>query len=184
MSETIADIVAEMREHNKETTPPYVCFTEEGGIDLSQIIDRIEAVTKCNQPETVTNCNGLGNAAKMREALEKMTDFINTWKDHLCGTIGEEAQEHINRSEAALSAPARNCDRFDNESEMRTAFIAYYNEAFDLKGSEYEIDTCDLKHDVDGILHEYINWLFAEAKESSTNKTNNRRKEKTKWIQR
>ena len=41
--ETIEDILAEMREHNNETTPPYVCFTEEGGIDLSQIIDRIEA---------------------------------------------------------------------------------------------------------------------------------------------
>ena len=145
--ETIADIVAEMREHNKETTPPYVCFTEEGGIDLSQIIDRIEAVTKCNQPEPVTICNGL-NAAKMREALEKCRKAMDEmsksifqgWIDDDLVDVMGEAQRAIS---SALSAPPRNCDIYDAES----CRMAYH------------------LHD-DGLMtmQAYADWLFAEAK--------------------
>jgi hypothetical protein len=68
------------------------------------------------------------------------------------------------KSRAALAAPARNCDLYETESERQAAFIAYYNETFELTGTSDEISSCELKHDVDGILHEYIDWLFAEAK--------------------
>lgn len=65
--------------------------------------------------------------------------------------------------DSALAEPPRNCDVFETETERRSAFIDWYNEAFDLKGTKYAIETCDLKHNVDGILHEYIEWLFAKA---------------------
>ena len=117
MSETIADIVAEMREHNKETTPPYVCFTEEGGIDLSQIIDRIEAVTKCNQPERVTNCNGL-NAAKMREAIE----LVAVMNEDGYWNKSASICVLVEKAKQALSAPLRNLDRFETSNDAIEAF--------------------------------------------------------------
>lgn len=122
MSETIADIVAEMRSIANEQER--LCFYDLRNVatdTLRVIADRIESVTKCNQPEPVTNCNGL-NAAKVREVLEEMTEFLDTWKDHLCGTIGEEAQEHINKAEATLSAPLRNLDRFETSNDAIKAF--------------------------------------------------------------
>lgn len=76
----------------------------------------------------------------------------------------------LNTCRDALSAPPRNCDVLKTESKRRAAFIAYFNEAYDLKGSQYAIDTCDLKHDVDGILHDYIKWLFDAADESEVAK--------------
>ena len=143
MSETIADIVAEMR----KDIPRVV----DAKVILRNYADRIEEVTKCNQPEPVTNCNGL-NAAKMREALEEITEFLDTWKDHLCGTIGEEAQEHINKAEAALTAPARNCDKCLTPKD---AMLAHLEEVYEGEKVEFgDYEWC-----------EFFKWLFAEAKE-------------------
>ena len=147
MSETIADIVAEMREHNKETTPPYVCFTEEGGIDLSQIIDRIEAVTKCNQPEPVTICNGL-NAAKMREALETAIADLQSGLE----LAAEQRAYMTHYMRAALSAPPRNCDKCLTPKD---AMLAHLEEVYEGEKVEFgDYEWC-----------EFVKWLFAEAKE-------------------
>ena len=68
--------------------------------------------------------------------------------------------------DAALATPARNCDMFTNESEARKAFIVWYNTAYELNGDKWnEISSCDLKHNVDNILQDYIEWLFEPAKE-------------------
>lgn len=114
---------------------------------------------------------------QMRDVLIAMLDekckqcYIN---DQICtqglechwnGKRGEICQdEAIDKAIAALAAPPRNCDRFTSESEMKAAFIDYYNEVWELKGTSSEIDYCDLKHNIDGILHDYIEWLLAEAK--------------------
>lgn len=68
--------------------------------------------------------------------------------------------------DAALATPARNCDMFANESEARKAFIVWYNTTYELNGDKWnEISSCDLKHNVDNILQDYIEWLFEPAKE-------------------
>lgn len=106
-------------------------------------------------------------SGKQREALSDacyaMFNFLKTqYGGH------EEMAKALDKAKAALSTPARNCELYETESERQAAFIAYYNETFDLKG-KYAIDTCDLKHDIEGILHEYIEWLFAEAKGEDEN---------------
>lgn len=107
------------------------------------------------------------DTSKMRKTLTLVVDacstitkmsqdsaFVETW-----------AEETKKVALEALSAPPRNCDVFETETEMRKAFIDWYNETWDLKGSKYEIEMCDLKHDVEGILHEYIQWLFSSVHE-------------------
>ena len=103
----------------------------------------------------------------MHETLKAVVDSATTiigCLRHKRGPIFNIAKYLIIVTKAALSSQPRNCDRFESEDEMKSAFIAYYNEAFGLKGSMYEISACDLKHDVDGILHDYIQWLFSPAK--------------------
>ena len=62
--------------------------------------------------QSVTNCNHLGNAAKMREALENIAEYAkaaacHTEDAHLLGYLNQMARW----AEAAISAPPRNCDR-------------------------------------------------------------------------
>ena len=62
--------------------------------------------------QSVTDCNHLGNAAKLREACEALMSEIGGYL-----TDGLEVIWHsisgkaINKARAALSAPPRNCDR-------------------------------------------------------------------------
>ena len=95
----------------------------------------------------------------MREALTKILNLTNSL-DEDCAVDPVEIRDIAH---AALAAPARNCDVFKTESERQAAFIAYYNEAYDLEGAGCAIDTSDLKYDVDDILHDYIKWLFDMA---------------------
>ena len=74
--------------------------------EIGEMVGREEAKNK-----SVTNCNRLGNAAKMREALENIAEYdkaaaCHTEDAHLLGYLNQ-----IERwVEAALSAPPRNCD--------------------------------------------------------------------------
>ena len=99
------------------------------------------------------------NVKEMREALRKMRRVMSSFGQDLPKKFRVLAGDAIFDADQALAAPPRNCDRFGSESEMRAAFIAWYNEAFDLKGSKYAIDHCDLKHNINGILDDYIEWL-------------------------
>ena len=68
MSETIADIVGDIRSRN-QGCPLDAEGSHPLAEDMLALADRIEqAVTNCNQPEPVTNCNSL-NAAKSFFAL-------------------------------------------------------------------------------------------------------------------
>lgn len=100
------------------------------------------------------------NNRKMNKALKRIVAVCADAEVTDCQA--REIAEDLARE--ALFAPPRNCDRFETETEMRGAFIDWYNEAFGLKGSKDAIDTCDLKHNIGDILHDYIEWLFAEAK--------------------
>ena len=60
--------------------------------------------------QSVTDCNHLGNAAKMREALSDacyaMFNFLKTQN----GGYGEMAKA-LDKAKATLAEPPRNCDR-------------------------------------------------------------------------
>ena len=187
--ETIKDIIAEMREHSGEIFPPWVIYNEDGGIDVTLLVNRIEAAHKREAEDVIaatvkaaaesasevyephTKSEQVSNAAKMREALVQCELFLGNVSRHGHPTLNpgdkctacDGADELRGMVARALSAPPRNYDLYATEAERLDAFIAYYNETFDLKG-EYAFDTYDLKHNVDGIFNDYINWLFAEAK--------------------
>jgi hypothetical protein len=48
--------------------------------------------------------------SKIREALEEVVSILSTWTDHLPPVIQEEAQEAIDKAEAALAEPLKNCE--------------------------------------------------------------------------
>ena len=105
---TITDIINEKRttarEIRSETSNQY---GRELAVMLEAEADRIEAAFK----QSVTNCNRLGNAAKMRDALENIAEYAkaaacHTDDAHLLGYLNQIAMW----AEDALSAPPRNCD--------------------------------------------------------------------------
>lgn len=94
--------------------------------------------------QSVTDCNQLGNTAKMREALEQAKRVLH------CAAIvsdilkGEDARKAFNAVTATLSAPPRNCDRYTDYGKALRAFENDEN----AKSSYWGMD----------------GWLFAEAK--------------------
>ena len=136
--ETIEDIVADIRAQNQGlpedsyALSPLVC-------DLLSLADRIEAAEKrereagaeaaqicgeigeivgreASKNQSVTKCNRLGNAARMREALEKADAVLSiisksAWFIDANFSETKAVIEAVNAIEAALSAPPRNCDR-------------------------------------------------------------------------
>ena len=59
--------------------------------------------------EKVADCNHLGNAAKIREALEDAEKVLDDSSHSMCG-IPPHMNDLLARIRAALSAPPRNCD--------------------------------------------------------------------------
>jgi hypothetical protein len=47
---------------------------------------------------------------KLRDSLEEVVSILSTWTDHLPPVIQEKAQEAIDKAEAALAEPLRNCE--------------------------------------------------------------------------
>lgn len=101
--------------------------------------------------------NAPGNAAAMREALE----YAERWLHGIlqfCDrrTRGEEirvpalsAFGTVDRIRAALSAPARNCDRFATHNEAKAAFLhSYFGPT-----------------EPDFVENAFARWLFAPAQE-------------------
>ena len=96
----------------------------------------------------------VGNASAMREALELVLRFLQ-WmyaqEGENAATSKVQIADKIDRVIFALSAPPRNCDRFNNEMEMQFAFLAEL-----------------LSMGINGAsLEEYSKWLLAEAKGAS-----------------
>lgn len=121
--ETIADIVREMRS-NEFDDPSFNVYSLVAARTLARgWADRIEAAV--NQP--VTNCNRLGNAAKMREALVKADAALSrisqsAWFIDANFSETKEVMDAGNAIEEALSATPRNCDRFSNARDALEAF--------------------------------------------------------------
>ena len=101
----MADIIDRVEEAHKRE--------REAGAEAAQICGEIGEMVgrEASKNHSVTNCNRLGNAAKMREELENIAEYAkaaecHTEDAHLLGYLNQ-----IERwVEAALSAPPRNCD--------------------------------------------------------------------------
>lgn len=65
-----------------------------------------------------------GNAAAMRDALERIVNLAPEYPAHGVDWNALAAEAFLTAS-SALSAPARNCDRFTTEDEAREAYWAY-----------------------------------------------------------
>ena len=137
--EPIADLVAWLR-RPREGENAYLTLWRE------EIADRIEAACK----QSVTNCNRLGNAAKMREALENIAEYAkaaacHTEDAHLLGYLNQ-----IERwAEAALSEPPRNCDVGTTDEQV---------ERFQWFCDTRPCDCCTLKNKVNETLDCAIHW--------------------------
>ena len=65
--------------------------------------------------QSVTDCNHLGNAAKMREALMQIHDRVNSLNED-CGVDPIDVRD---LARAALTAPPRNCDAFSKDEVLK-----------------------------------------------------------------
>ena len=166
-NETIEDIVREMRKRFKpyaksdSNDARYVAY-----LGYAEFADRIEAaiqfrdLTKkeevgVSKTETTTpTCKEslqVGNASKMRVALHLIHDQL---KSYLERTISIESMilRIKNEINAALSAPARNCDLYLTPKD---AMLAHLEEVYEGEKVEFgDYEWC-----------EFFKWLFAEAKE-------------------
>ena len=158
--ETIDDIVADIRAQNQGlpedsyALSPLVC-------DLLSISARIEAAHKRELEATRENSSQVGNAEKMREALEKvrfyLPHFLQYMRLHLedaeAGGYYERILEVVN---AALSAPPRNCDVLEGSTA---------DDEFEKAMGFPPSKTADER---DAIMREnwflFKHWLFAESK--------------------
>ena len=124
-NETLADIIAEMRKRaaRREISP-----------EVYGLADRIEAAAE----------RDIGNAAALREALEEQLRY---WDTHVRDRSEEEMRV---RTAAALSAPARKCDRYATWKDAWDAFAVAYFGPTDPGEMEYSFGV----------------WLFAKAKEA------------------
>lgn len=124
--ETIADIVREMRIGDlcaNDTSARSMYIND----FLSSYADRIEAAVN----QLVTNCNNLGNAARMREALVKADAAFrrisqSAWFIDANFSETKEVMDAGNAVTSALSATPRNCDRFATLDDARNAFFSDY----------------------------------------------------------
>lgn len=96
--ETIADILAEMRETKYGNTECEVKWC------LTRWADRLETAHG-RESATAEKSSVVGNGAKMREALLKIVEVLEPFVRYAPSDIYGIAK-------AALAAPARNCDRF------------------------------------------------------------------------
>ena len=103
--ERMADIIDRVEEAHKREREAGAEAAQICG-EIGEMLGREEAKNK-----SVTNCNRLGNSAKMRDALENIAEYA---KAAACHTEDAHLLGYLNQIErwveAALSAPPRNCD--------------------------------------------------------------------------
>ena len=162
--ETLADIVADMREAGALMPAAYMR-------DLLNYADRIEAAWKRERAAFDCECAGIaelaakeeaarhkpGNAAAMREALEK----IYLYAQSICEYKDEPAMvcrraDLIERAvNAALSAPARNCDIYPKRDDAGEA----WNKTLDERTRDM------VQRDPLTAMDMFIDWLLAYAED-------------------
>ncbi len=174
--ETVEEIVESMRRGTKLPGFWRSC-------DLNKILefhaDRIEAAWKrekaeieaaalsvggiveaAREREAVTDCNRLGNAAKMREALKEARRVLRKiYKPELSPLDGDNRliSATVGIINAALSAPARNCD-------LPLVVDGPASNNADKAWRVFKHSNPDAYFDVPGLLR-CIDWLFATAAE-------------------
>jgi hypothetical protein len=52
----------------------------------------------------------------------------------------------------------RNCEKYLTENEAKIAFLKEYNEKY-----MQNFDLGDLKHNIDNILRDFVEWLFEKS---------------------
>ena len=115
MSETIADIVSEMRIGD-------LCASDTAARSmyindfLASYADRIEAAWKREREATREKPSQVGNASKMREALNRADAALSlisrsAWFIDANFAVTKKLMDAGNAIAAALAAPPRNCDR-------------------------------------------------------------------------
>jgi hypothetical protein len=135
------DIVAEMRTRSREVKEAFGGRTDGVENMLDIWAERIQEIAKRERAP-------VGNAAALREALSDacyaMFNFLKTQNGGY-----EEMANALDKSKAALSAPARNCDRFADAESARQAWL----------------DDADNWDDFGSPTLELYEWLFAPAEE-------------------
>ena len=63
-------------------------------------------------------------SSKLREVLVEVESILSTWIDHLPPVVQEEAQEALNKAEAVINEPLRNCD-IGTVAEQKERFDKY-----------------------------------------------------------
>lgn len=154
-NETIADIVAELQRCGDKWIDDKTKTTMEClGLIAIHSARRIEAAWK-RERETVTDCNHLGNAAAMREALEMCVEAMCRYcraEARECGLPQcLDGCETLKIAKAALAAPPRNCDRHGG---WLTA-LKRFNDT-DGRNNPWGDDVFDTS---------FLDWLFAPATE-------------------
>lgn len=159
-NETIADILREMRDEQRND------FLTNS--DLRHLADRIEAAAKLTlhdgspSDETAKSAAQaagggerparFGNAAAMRDALGTAKIWAETHiaGAELCGYKADDmATALVPRLDAALAAPARNCDRFATRDEAFNAWSA------ETGGTRWDAATREVS---------FTHWLYETAK--------------------
>ncbi len=122
-NETLADIVAWIRRQAEQMD--FGTADAWSPMVVRKLADRIEAAAK---RETVTDCHGFGNAAKLREALETIAERAEDCRDVPEEYAESSAIDYLSEAKelarAALAAPPRNCDVGAPE-EQEERFNAY-----------------------------------------------------------
>ena len=166
--ETLADLVSDLRAKARKFIGYHGVGWSEGG-RLMSLADRIEAAWRREKAEweaaacacvsdavmsgrVAVEHEPVGNAAAMREALNKVGNAA-AWIAESCND--QQTAKYMNDMiaivQSALSAPARNCDRFTSFEQARTAYCSEFGRNISIRDG-YE----------SWIFQE---WLFAPAEE-------------------
>ena len=114
-NETVDDIVKEKRDTADEAElKGKNTFLFDLAKMLREEANRIEAASKRECEATREKSSQVGNAAKMREAVETISK-CDISKEEDCYTLYRVC-------EAALAAPPRNCDMFENTKKAYSRF--------------------------------------------------------------
>ena len=108
--------------------------------------------------------DNIGNAAALREALalcvEAMCRYCRA-EARACGLPQcLDGCETLKMAKAALSAPARNCDCYDNEDEVESAYREFRQREVD----KVPLDALDYSREI-GKIPGKIKWLLAPVAE-------------------
>lgn len=121
---------------------------------ILQFLSSRESSKTC--PKTGGDFGQFGNAAKLREALDRLAITSETFLRTNSSQSYEDTMDALDKARAALAAPPRNCDRFGGDNAKLQK--VYYSE----RGKKYEPrDPCSRQAYFVG----YGNWLLAPAQE-------------------